>query len=48
VLARSATRRHIDSACAAAKQVALLPDEQLDGRSRAQRARSGRSAAATS
>jgi DNA-binding GntR family transcriptional regulator len=48
LLARQATRRHIDSACAAAKQVALLPDEQLGSRPRAQRARSTRSAAATS
>jgi DNA-binding GntR family transcriptional regulator len=48
VLARQATRRHIDSACAAAKQVSLLPDEQLGGRQRAPRTRSGRSAAVTS
>jgi DNA-binding GntR family transcriptional regulator len=48
LLAREATRRHIDSACAAAKQVALLPDEQLASRPRAQRRSSSRSAAATS
>jgi len=48
LLAREATRRHIDSACAAAKQVALLPDEQLASRPRAQRRSSSRNAAATS
>ncbi len=48
LLARQATRRHIDSACAAAKQVSLLPDEPLGSRPRAQRPRSTRSAAATS
>jgi DNA-binding GntR family transcriptional regulator len=47
-LARQATRRHIDSACAAAKQVALLPDEPVGTRPRAQRPRSARTAAATS
>jgi DNA-binding GntR family transcriptional regulator len=48
VLAREATRRHIDSACAAAKQVALLPDAQLASRPRAQRRSSPRNATATS
>ena len=33
VAARDATRRHIDSACAAAKQVALLPDAKTPGAS---------------
>jgi len=47
-LARQATRRHIDSACAAAKQVALLPDAPVGTRPRAQRPRSARNAAATS
>lgn len=40
--ARDATRRHIDSACAAAKQVALLEDAQPGTRHRAVRGRTGR------
>jgi len=42
--ARDATRRHIDSACAAAKQVALLADAQPQVRRAASRTRSGRPA----
>lgn len=45
--AREAARRHIDSACAAAKQVALLPATTVNNnqRGRATRGRGGRSAA---
>ena len=43
--AREATRRHIDSACSAAKQVALLPESRPSARPRSPRSRSTRSAA---
>ena len=47
-VARQATRRHIDSACAAAKQVSLLPDDQLGSRARGPRGRPPRGATVTS
>lgn len=43
--AREATRHHIDSACAAAKQVALLPTLEPESRPRSGRGRAARSAA---
>jgi DNA-binding GntR family transcriptional regulator len=43
--AKEATRRHIDSACAAAKQVALLTDAQSKARRPTGRTRPARSAA---
>jgi DNA-binding GntR family transcriptional regulator len=43
--ARDATRRHIDSACAAAKQVALLADAEPVTRRRPARTRAARTAA---
>ena len=44
IAARDATRRHIDSACAAAKQVALLADAQPVSKRRVARVRSARAA----
>jgi len=45
VAAREACRHHIDSACAAAKQVALLPTLEPLARTRGSRGRSARTAA---